>query len=321
MSLSASIIIPSYCRPRQLTSCLDSLTRLDYSKDDFEVIVVDDGSPMRLDAVVERFQSSLRIRLIRQENQGPAVARNTGVNAAQGKVLAFIDDDCLADAPWLTALVRTLKDDPTVLVGGRIINSLSENQFSEASQALTEYLYEYYTNHNHERRFFTSNNMACLAEIFREMGGFCQQYFAYVSEDRDLSNRWSKAGYKLQYAPDALVLHAHDLALGTFLKQHFFYGQGAFAFHKVRAHGGTPRLEPISFYKNLILSPFGASKQHPLALSYLLALAQAANASGFFWALGRNLLHPRSYQRKEFAPLKSTKELHPLEFSGTGSKR
>lgn len=299
MSLSASIIIPSYCRPRQLTSCLDSLTRLDYSKDAFEVIVVDDGSPMPLDAVIERFQSSLQIKLIRQDNQGPAVARNTGVNAARGKVLAFIDDDCLADSGWLAALVRTLRDDPTVLVGGRIINSLLDNLFSEASQSLTEYLYDYYANNNHERRFFTSNNMACLAETFREMGGFCQQYFAYVSEDRDLSNRWSKAGYKLQYAPDALVLHAHDLALSTFLKQHFIYGQGAFAFHKVRAQGGTPRLEPISFYKNLILSPFGANKQHALALSYLLTLAQAANASGFFWALGRDLRQPRSWMREQ----------------------
>jgi|AGTN01.1.fsa_nt_gi Predicted glycosyltransferases len=312
MALFASVIIPSYCRPEQLTRCLQSLAQIDYARDDFEVIVVDDGSSTPLDAVVQPFQSQLNLRLIRQRNQGPAVARNTGVKAARGKIVAFIDDDCYADPAWLGAIAEALGDDRTLLVGGRVVNSLVKNQFSEASQALTEYLYAYYLHHNVERRFFTSNNMACFADTFRELGGFCTEYFSYVSEDRDLSNRWTQAGYELRYATEALVFHAHDLSLISFLKQHFVYGQGAFNFHKVRASGGTPKLEPISFYTDLILSSFSRSSGNRIAVAALLLLAQIANAGGFFWALGRNQLRPRNWQRKLPSPFRQDADKKPL---------
>lgn len=278
---------------------------LDFDKRDFEVIVVDDGGSVRLEPVVEQFQSRLRLRLLRQENQGPAAARNTGLMAARGEIIAFIDDDCYADTGWLKALVEALRKDRSLLIGGRVVNSLLENQFAEASQALTEYLYNYYSRHNQERRFFTSNNMACYASTFSELGGFCQEYFSYVSEDRDLSNRWSQAGYRLHYEENALVFHAHDLSLISFFKQHFFYGQGAFSYHKVRARGGTPKLEPISFYTDLLVSPFSRDSGNKVAVAGLLFLAQVANACGFFNEALKNRRNPRSFARSTKAPLRA----------------
>jgi glycosyltransferase involved in cell wall biosynthesis len=78
---SFSIVIPSYRRPRQLAECLRALSRLEYPRDRFEVIVVDDGGDAPLDEVVAPFGSNLSLTLIRQPNAGPAAARNLGRSA------------------------------------------------------------------------------------------------------------------------------------------------------------------------------------------------------------------------------------------------
>lgn len=90
-----SIIIPTYNRPERLATCIQSLAHLDYSRDRFEVIVVDDGSPMPLEPVVAPFQNKFDVTLIKQPNAGPATARNTGAARASGQFLVFTDDDCM----------------------------------------------------------------------------------------------------------------------------------------------------------------------------------------------------------------------------------
>ena len=102
--ITFSIIIPTYNRPERLKTCLDSLLNLDYPPDNFEIIIVDDGSNQPLDTLVNPYQNQLNLTLIRQNNSGPAKARNTGANAAQGEYLAFTDDDCTLDQKWLSAL-------------------------------------------------------------------------------------------------------------------------------------------------------------------------------------------------------------------------
>ncbi|MBC8136091.1 MAG: glycosyltransferase [Fibrella sp.] len=74
-----SVVIPTYGRPRQIVACLESFTALDYPVGRWELIVVDDGSPEPLDGAVAPFQNRLPLTLLRQANQGPAVARNTAV--------------------------------------------------------------------------------------------------------------------------------------------------------------------------------------------------------------------------------------------------
>lgn len=80
-----SIIIPTYSRPEQLVACLQSLTHLDYPRDRFEVIVVDDGSDMPLEGVVTPLRNWLEVTLLRQMNSGLGVARNTGAARAKGE--------------------------------------------------------------------------------------------------------------------------------------------------------------------------------------------------------------------------------------------
>ena len=80
---SFSVIVPTHGRPRQLASCLESLTRLQAPAGNFEVVVVDDGSPEPLDEVVKPYRNRLDLTLLRQPNGGPGSARNTGAAAAR----------------------------------------------------------------------------------------------------------------------------------------------------------------------------------------------------------------------------------------------
>ena len=152
-NLTFSIIIPTYNRPQALKRCLGSLSRLDYAHSSYEVIVVDDGSSVLINPIVTFFQDCMTIRLLRQSNAGPAAARNNGALAANGKFLAFTDDDCVSDPGWLTALAKQLHNGPNRMVGGRIVNDLHENVFSSASQLIIDIVYAHYNTDPRERFF------------------------------------------------------------------------------------------------------------------------------------------------------------------------
>jgi len=281
-----SIVIPTYARPGQLATCLQSLARLDYPRERFEVIVVDDGSETPPEAVVASFCGHLDVTLLTQAHAGPAAARNTGAARAKGKFLAFTDDDCAPAPDWLQSLAARFARASDCAIGGRTLNALPDNLYLTASQLLVAYLYSYYNANPDQARFFTSNNLAVPTDRFHTMGGFDTTYTRTAAEDRELCDRWLHHGYRMTYAPEALVYHAHALTLRTFLRQHFNYGRGAFRFRQARAQRarGRIRLEPFSFYLNLLLYPFSQAqgRRAPL-LAALLVVSQAANAVGFLW--------------------------------------
>ena len=90
-----SIVIPTYKRPEQLAVCLQACTRLDYPHDRFEIIIVDDGSPVPVEVPKNDRSNLVSITCLRQLNSGPASARNMGAKHARGDILAFTDDDCI----------------------------------------------------------------------------------------------------------------------------------------------------------------------------------------------------------------------------------
>jgi GT2 family glycosyltransferase len=286
-NLLFSIIIPTYNRPDRLHTCLESIAKLDYPHADFEVIIVDDGSKTPLDSIVDRFKTELDLKLLRQSNAGPASARNAGAAIATGEFLVFTDDDCLPTANWLTVLAAQFQLTPKALVGGQTLNALPKNLYSTASQVLIDYLYEYYNNGKATANFFASNNFALPADTFRSIAGFDTTFPLAAGEDREFCDRWLARGWRLVYAPQARVYHAHQLNLSTFWRQHFNYGRGAFCFHQTRAHRsqGQIKVEPLSFYFNLIAYPcFKMSLDPALFVSGLLLLSQTANIMGFFYA-------------------------------------
>jgi glycosyltransferase involved in cell wall biosynthesis len=281
-----SVIIPTYNRPKPLAACLRSLKELAYPRDRFEVIVVDDGSSESLEPVVKPFRGQLDLTLLAQSNAGPATARNTGAARAKGDFLAFTDDDCAPASNWLTALAARFAAGPDCLIGGRTLNALRRNPYSAASQLLIDYLYSYYNSAADELSFFASNNLAMPTTCFHEVGGFDATFPLAAGEDREFCDRWRHCGYRLTYAPEAVIYHAHALTLRTFLRQHFNYGRGAYYFHRARAQRGQERIrvEPLPFYLKIVSYPFAQARgwQSPL-LAALFVASQGANALGFWW--------------------------------------
>lgn len=281
-----SIIVPTHARPKQLAACFESLACLDYPRERFEVIVVNDGSGTSPETVVAFFRDRLDITLLTQPHAGPASARNTGAAKANGEFLAFTDDDCTPAPDWLQALAARFATVPDHVIGGRTLNALPDNPYSTASHLLIDYLYAYYNADPNQARFFTSNNLAVPTDRFHAIGVFNTTFPRAGGEDREFCDRWLHNDYRMIYAPEALVYHTHALTFRTFWRQHFNYGRGAFRFHQARARRGQGRirLEPFSFYWNLLRHPFShAQGRRALLLAVLLVVSQAANAAGFFW--------------------------------------
>jgi GT2 family glycosyltransferase len=286
-----SVVIASHRPPLQIRSCLEALAAQDYPMDKFEVVVVDDGSPVPLAPVIAEFAQSLRARVHRQTNAGPAAARNTGARLATGDLLAFTDDDCVPATDWLRRLSDALAGDPEALVGGLVVNRLSHDRFADATQCLITFLYDSYGNES-ARRFFTSNNMALSRARFAAAGGFDDAFRVPGGEDREFCERWQSQGRPLVHAPRAVVSHAHGMTLASFVRQHRNYGRGAYQLRRRghEEHGAGKRLESLRFYARLVVNPFGRLPVgRALAQSVLLVVSQAATAAGYAqeWRLSR----------------------------------
>jgi GT2 family glycosyltransferase len=281
-----SIVIPTYNRPDRLAKCLTAITQLEYPRDRFEVVVVDDGSHPPIQPTTVPFQESLNLTLIQQANAGPATARNVGATQAQGQYLVFTDDDCAPLPDWLQVLEAHFTKYPDSIVGGRALNALPHNLYSTASQLLIDYLYDYYNTQVDQAQFFASNNFALPAHLFHSIGRFDTTFPLAAGEDRELCDRLLHHGHTMRYVPAAQIHHAHELTLKKFWRQHVNYGRGAYHFHQLRAQrsAGKIRVEPWSFYYHLLTYPFSQStSQSRLLLSILFIVSQVANVAGFFW--------------------------------------
>lgn len=279
-----SIVVPTYQRPDQLTVCLQSLTLLDYPRSDFEVIVVDDGSGMPPETVVAAFHDRLDVTLLTQPHAGPAQARNTGAAHAKGAFLAFTDDDCTPAPTWLQALAARFATAPDCAIGGRTLNALPHNLYSTTSQLIIDFVYAYYNADANQARFFASNNLALLTDHFRANGGFDPTFT--TSEDRELCDRLLLSDYRMIYASEAVVYHAHALTFRTFWRQHFNYGRGAFHFYQARRRRRRERvrLEARSFYLGMLRFPFSQTQGwRALVLGVLLIISQGASVAGILW--------------------------------------
>lgn len=279
-----SVIIPTFDRPQPLAACLDALAATTLPPSAYEVIVVDDGGAIDPAPVVARLAPRLPVRLLAQPHRGPAAARNTGVAAAHGHLLAFTDDDCLPSPTWLERLAERFDQQPDAAIGGRTLNALVDNPFARASQTLNHYLYDYYLTTPRDNSFIATNNLAVPRARFLALGGFATGFVVPAAEDREFCNRWRHHGSRLVFAPEVIVYHAHHLTLSGFMRQHFNYGRGAHHYHRARAahHQPSVKLEPLAFYHGLLRYPFRQGGGKAIGQAILLAFSQAVYAAGYF---------------------------------------
>ncbi len=292
MSVTWSVVVPTYNRPPQLARCIAALTDLHAPDGGFEIIIVNDGGVDVHDVVAA--SRAPNIRLLSQTNAGPGAARNHGARAAAGAWLAFTDDDCEPEANWLRALEQSLLASPGALVGGTVVNSLVDNVYSETSQQLAGFVERWFDGSGKER-FFTSNNIAVARGAYLEAGGFDEGFGTLPGEDREFCDRWSAQGRLSISAPDARVQHSHMLTFREFLRQHFAYGCGARAFRRVRkSEGRAVRIDPGFYIASLRHAAGVKPVTRGTALAAFTVAAHAAYAAG----LARESLKSRVFNQK-----------------------
>lgn len=302
-----SVVVPTFNRPAQLRETLLSLAGSEVDRAAFEVLVVNDGGEA-VEGVTSQVEDRLQLRVVNQVNGGPASARNSGAECSRGRFLAFTDDDCRVDPGWLRALRDRLREAPDLLVGGRTLNGLPGNPWSEANQLILEAVYGHFNRDRTRPRFFASNNMAVCASNLREAGGFRHDLPVHACEDRELCDRWLHRGGRLGFVPSAIIHHVKPLSFAGFWRQYFTYGRGAVHYQRLRRRRGSGRMRDdvgLHLHAHQWLSaPFRLARPpRAIALASLLLLWQVANAAGFAfeWTFGRRgdgLAPSRSRGRK-----------------------
>lgn len=286
MSTTVSVVVPSFDRPEPLQRCLDALARHHGVGRPVEVVVVDDGSPDPVSLDPSRWARAFDLSIVRQDNAGPAAARNRGVDTARGEIVAFTDDDCLPAPDWLARLVAALESEPGALVGGSTWNGLTGDTRAQASQAIVDLVYEHFNADAADSRFLASNNLACRRADFERVGGFDEGFAVPGAEDRDLCDRWRSQIGPLSWIRDARVEHRHHQSLPQFLALHHRYGRGAWIYQSLRRERGTGRIgDDLGFHHGLPRRAMARLSALPpgqrLRVAGLLVAWQAANASGF----------------------------------------
>lgn len=213
-----SVVIPVRNERRTLGACLDALAMQDHPPSRVEILLVDgcstDGS---LELAAER-----GVRILHDPGRGPGAARNVGIEAAQGHIVAFTDADCVPRFDWLTRIVARFEADPTLagvagamrLPRGTIVGRFEDND------ARLRYL------------GYITSNVAYRRDALVEIGGFDESLAC--AEDYDLAWRLLDRGHRIAHEPDAIVLHdppETSSGVRVYLQKQFWYAR-----HDVPAH-------------------------------------------------------------------------------------
>jgi GT2 family glycosyltransferase len=280
---SISVVIPTYNRPLQLALCLRALEAVDFPREQFEVLVVDDGGSVEPRSAVEELALTLDLTLIRQDHAGPGAARNHGARRARGKYLIFLDDDCLSQHGWLRALAARLETSRLEAVAGKTVNGCPDNLYDCASHLLSYHQYDHYENQSAPVDFLATNNLGMPADLFHASGGFHLDLIpAY--EDREFCDRWLRLGYRLTYAPEAVVRHCRSMTMRSFCRQHWIYGRAAAHYYNLASNVASRRIrgQLPQTYLDIVRQAWHERRGgNFLPILALLATSQVTAASGF----------------------------------------
>jgi glycosyltransferase involved in cell wall biosynthesis len=196
---SVSIILPHYNDLANLKICLSLLDQQTFPRSRFEIIIAENNSACGMDAVVEACGPGVKV--IHAATQGAAEARNAGIRASSGTILAFIDSDCRPSPQWLERGVAALaKAD---LAGGRVDVDVVDPAHPTAVEAFEKIFAFDYRRYIEKEGFALTANMFAPRAIFDSVGNFRAGY----AEDVDWGKRASKMGYSWICASDSIVSH------------------------------------------------------------------------------------------------------------------
>jgi glycosyltransferase involved in cell wall biosynthesis len=235
MAVSVSVVVPTYNRRDQLSRSLDALLSLEY--EDYEVCVVNDGSTDGTRAYLDdRSADAPHLRVVHQENQGVAAARNRGIAETDGEYVFFTDDDCVVPDDWVEAHLRRYEEYGVDGVNGR--QWPIEMNYVEAFKVAM-----YWDEHETTEvwsdpdsvKGATTNNLSYRREVIDEVGGFDESMRR--GSDPEHSKRVLEAGFSVLNAPDLRVGHQKRDTLFSYLRNSYRQGKGRSV--REEKHGGA----------------------------------------------------------------------------------
>jgi len=217
-----SIIIPVRNRPEEIKACLQSLGKLDYPSDKFEIIVVDDASCDDTPELIKKFNVHL---ISLKENKKASFCRNLAAQKAKGDILAFIDSDCISHPSWLSGLVPAFKDPVIGAIGGQVDSFFYTSGLDKYEQVKSSLIMGSHAKRSrkNEKFFYVpSCNLLVKKDLFLKIDGFKEELV--VGEDVDLCWRLQDAGYHVEFRPSGKIFHKHRNTIGSFCHRRFEYG-------------------------------------------------------------------------------------------------
>lgn len=226
MSKQVSIIVVTYNARDDLKECLQSLESQDYNK--IEIIVVNDASTDDTREFVRIYQTQTAMQMIvvtNKKNLGVAGSRNVGIRHATGEIIAFTDADCVADRRWISELVKGYNDEGVAAVGGRIADDRTSNIWE-----LTEKGHNFVARKAGYVAYIQGCNMSFESYVLRKF--MFNDEIKYGYEEALLCDYLVREGYKIYYAPGAVVHHKHRSNLCSLLKQKYLRGESSIWYRK-----------------------------------------------------------------------------------------
>lgn len=213
-----SFIIPVYNRPDEVDELLDSLTR--QTLQDFEVIIVEDGSSVPCKDITDKYTSLLNIHYFNKPNSGPGQTRNYGVDRANGEYMLILDSDCILPETYLEEVEKELEHQEADAFGGP---DRAHESFTDVQKAINYAMTSFFTTggirggkKKMDKFYPRSFNMGVRKDVYQALGGFSKMRFG---EDIDFSIRIFKGGYRCRLFPEAWVWHKRRTDLRKFFKQ------------------------------------------------------------------------------------------------------
>lgn len=249
-----SVIVPVYNRPQEVAEFLESLIR--QTVQDFEVVLVEDGSILTSQKVFEQYADKLSIQYFFKPNTGPGPSRNFGFEKARGKYFVVFDSDCILPPHYFESVETFLRNENADAWGGP---DRGMKDFTPLQQAMAFTMSSMLTTggiRGGKQKAFQprSFNMGMSREVFEKTGGF---HFDRFAEDIELSIRIRKLGFKTALIPDAFVYHKRRTSLSQFFNQVSNFGKGRILVG--RKHRGEVKLThwfPAFFLLGLLVIPF-----------------------------------------------------------------